>query len=97
MYTSHNTIKISNLRKHTAEVIDDVEKKHEPFFVFSRSQPKIVIMNVRLYQEIQKTGQTGNPALREKSGIGFFIDPPDEFLLKKRGLDAVRLIRAERD
>lgn len=97
MYTSHNTLKISDLRKHTAEVIDDVEKKGEPVFVFSRSEPKIVIMNIRLYQQMQKENRASARTSKEKRGISFFVDPPDELLLKKKGLNAVHLIRAERE
>ena len=33
----------------------------------------------------------------EKHGIDFFIDPPEEFLIKGKGLDAVKMIRALRD
>lgn len=34
---------------------------------------------------------------QEKHGIDFFIDPPEDFLIKKKGIDVVKLIRSERD
>ncbi|MBI4994987.1 type II toxin-antitoxin system Phd/YefM family antitoxin [Candidatus Peregrinibacteria bacterium] len=92
MYTLHNTLKISDLRKHTAEVVEEIEKGDKPVMVFSRSQPKIVIMSFSLYR--QKEKQESSSA--NKTGIDMFIDPPEEMLIKKKGIDAVKEIRALR-
>ena len=95
MYILHHTLKVSDLRKHTAEVMKEVEAENQPVTVFSRSEPKIVIMSFRLFQKIKHVGKSYRPSL-EKEGFDFFIDPPEEFLIKEKGLDAVRAIRAER-
>lgn len=98
MYTFHNTLKISDLRKHTADVIEEIEQMDEPVTVLSRSTPRIVIMSFHLYEKNE--GKSPKPPAKKgggKHGLDFFIDPPEEFLIKKKGLDAVKLIRAERD
>lgn len=93
MYTLKNTIKISDLRKHTAEVIDEVSETGGLFYVFSRSKPKVIIMSCNTFDLMKKKSK---PA-PIKSGIDFFIDPPEDLLIKEKGIDAVRAIRAERD
>lgn len=106
MYTLHNTIKISDLRKKTAEVIEEIAGSSEPVYVFSRSEPKVVMMSCKVFEGAQeavdegevKNGKRKKPAVTsEKRGIDFFIDPPEEILFKKKGLDAIKIIRAERD
>ena len=104
MYTSHNTIKISDLRKHTAEVIDEISESDQPVFIFSRSEPKGVFMSLTLYRSTHKDANLtdAKPSAipkntKQKRGIDFFIDPPEDMLIKTKGLDAVKLIRAERD
>lgn len=96
MYTTQNTVKISDLRKHTSEVISEIEKSEEPIMIFSRSQPKVVMMSFHWYQKT-RPGKTRVEKTQEKHGIDFFIDPPEEFLIKKRGLDVVKEIRKLRD
>jgi len=96
MYTLHNTLKISDLRKHTVEVMKEVENEIEPVTVFSRSEPKIVIMSFNLYQRIKNKNANQSAQRKEKSGIDFFIDPPEDMIIKGKGLSAVEAIRAER-
>lgn len=96
MYTFHNTLKISDLRKHTMEVVEELQEENKAVTVFSRSQPKIVIMSFNLYNKTQQKLETAEAPKREKTGIDFFIDPPEELLIKKRGIDAVKEIRSLR-
>lgn len=96
MYTLQNTIKISDLRKHTAEVIEEISEADEPVYVFSRSKPKVIIMSCDAFEIVKKSAS--KPKTKPvKTGIDFFIDPPEDFLIKKKGIDAVKAIRAERD
>lgn len=96
MYTFHNTLKISDLRKHTAEIVEEIEKEDEPVTVFSRSQPKIVVMSFSLYTKMMnKKIPQGMPVLK-KTGIDIFIDPPEDLLIKKKGISAVKEIRSLR-
>ncbi|MEK7523507.1 MAG: type II toxin-antitoxin system prevent-host-death family antitoxin [Patescibacteria group bacterium] len=94
MYTNHHTVKVSDLRKHTTEVIEEVEEMEEPVTVFSHSKPKIVIMSFKVFQRMkpgrdkEETADDG-----EKHGLDFFIDPPEEMLVKKKGIDIVKEIR----
>lgn len=102
MYTLQNTVKISDLRKKTAEVIDEIAESSEPMYVFSHSKPRVVIMSCASFEKIKSSSSRATQKNRktqhfEKHGMDFFIDPPEEFLLKKRGLDAVREIRKLRD
>lgn len=97
MYTLHNTVKISDLRKKTAEVIEEVAESSEPVYVFSRSQPKVVMMSWLLFAKRNPKQKEKKISVSEKHGIDFFIDPPEDFIIKKKGLDAVKLIRAERE
>ena len=94
MYTKHNTATISDLRKHTQEVLAEIENGKQPVIVFSRSQPKVVIMSFNWFKKMQGNGFESD---EDESGLDFFANPPDEFLIKEKGLDAVKLIRAERD
>lgn len=92
MYTSHNTLKISHLRKHTAEVIDEIAVGKEPVFVFSHSEPKVVMMSWSAFEKFKK----GEEKDDKISGLDFFIDPPEDMLVKKKGIDAVKLVRSLR-
>lgn len=94
MYTHHNTVKVSDLRKHTTEVIGELEEMEEPVTVFSHSEPKIVIMSFRLFQRMKPgRGQKKAADDTEKHGLDFFIDPPEEMLVKTKGIDLVKEIR----
>ena len=89
MYTSTNTLKISDLRMHTADVIEEIEGKSDAVVVFSRSKPKVVIINYTAFQAL-KVEKKENPGK-------FFANPPKRFLFKKKGIDSVKLIRSLRD
>ena len=99
MYTSQNTIKISDLRKKTAEVVDEIAGAGEPVFIFAHSEPKVVMMSCAAYWKMKE----GTPQKKattkpgEKHGLDFFIDPPEDFLVKKKGIDIVKLLREERE
>ncbi len=97
MYTKHNTVKISDLRKHTQEVLAEIENTEQPIVIFSRSQPKVVIMSFNWFKKMQKNIPEPESNPEDETGLDFFANPPEEFLIKEKGLDAVKLIRAERD
>lgn len=88
MYISQNTIKVSDLRKNTADVIEEIRDFNQPVIVFAHSTPKIVIMNCDLYEKLKQDKKS-----TLEGGLNFFIDPPDQVLIKERGIDAVKEIR----
>ena len=96
MYISKNTLKISDLRHHMNDVLDEIDTCDSPIIVFSRSQPKLVVMSVETFEKRQK-----KESLIEKDdypfGAELFINPPEELTIKTGGLDAVKLIRELRD
>lgn len=92
MYTKHETVKISDLRKHTAEVLLEIEKLDHPVTVFSHSQPKVMIASCQWFKPEQPKAARKKKS-GERHGIDFFADPPEEFLIKGKGLDAVKAIR----
>lgn len=89
MYTIGNTVSISNLRKHTLEVLKEIENSNEPFLVFSRSQPKVVLLSYKNF-ESQKN------KCHKDDGFDFLINPFEEFLIFDKDFDAVKAIRNER-
>lgn len=91
MYITQDTIKVSDLRKHTFEVIEEIEKSEKPVTVFSRSEPKIIIMSCTTYKKLHE------PQTLAKEDIDFFINPPEYMMIKKKGVKAAKLIRKERD
>jgi len=94
MYTSKYTLKISDLRKHTAEVLDEINEQTQPVVIFSRSEPKAVIMNFEIYQQMkERRSSTEDNIDDEPKGVDFFINTPDKYLIKTKGLDAVKIIR----
>lgn len=96
MYTSKNTLKISDLRHHMNEVFEEIDASDEPIVVFSRSEPKMVIMSIKTYEKKQQKSSILADDDYPK-GADFFINPPEKFLIKKGNLDAVKLIRSLRD
>ncbi|MBT5016213.1 hypothetical protein HN748_02435 [Candidatus Peregrinibacteria bacterium] len=77
------------------DVLDEIDTSDSPIIVFSRSQPKLVVMSIETFEKRQKT--TSVPKDDYPFGADFFINPPEEFIIKKGGLDAVKLIRELRD
>ena len=91
MYTTKNTIKISDLRKHTAEVVEEIETLGIPVTVFAHSKPRVVIMAYESFEALrEKSSHTQGPITEN---IDIFGDPPDHLLIKTPGLDAVKEIR----
>lgn len=90
------TITITDLRKDTLRVLNKMEKSTLPFTIISNSKPIGVIMNMKLYEKTQQREPSVDMTLYGK-GLDLFINPPKEFLIKKKGLNAVDLIRKDRD
>lgn len=86
MYTIHNTLKISDLRKHTDAVLDEVDTREEPVIIISRSVPRAVLISYRHYQNLKEKKNT-------QSGLDFLIHPSKELMIHKKGGDIVNEIR----
>ncbi|MEK7528622.1 MAG: type II toxin-antitoxin system Phd/YefM family antitoxin [Patescibacteria group bacterium] len=97
MYIAKNTVKVSDLRRHTAEVLDEVEESNRPVMVFSRSQPKVVMISYSTFESMKNGASSVIKSDTEPSGIDFLINTPEKYLIKTKGLDAVKLIRELRD
>lgn len=103
MYTKRETVKISDLRKHTAEVIEEIGQLDHPVTVFSHSEPRIIMASYQWFKANKQLGERPQPTkahkkkTEERHGLDFFVNLPEEFLMKGKGLDAVKMIRAERD
>lgn len=90
------TITITALRKDTLRVLHKMEKSTLPLTIISNSKPIGVIMNMTLYEKTQQREPTVDLALFGK-GLDLFINPPKGFLIKKKGLNAVDIIRKDRE
>lgn len=90
------TITITALRKDTLRVLDKMEKSTLPLTIISNSKPIGVIMNMSLYEQTQKREPTVDMNLYGK-GLDLFINPPKKLLIKKKGLNAVDIIRKDRE
>jgi prevent-host-death family protein len=53
MYSSQNTISISELRKNTLDVLEKIEESEEPITIFSHSKPVGMIMSISTYARLQ--------------------------------------------
>ncbi|MFA5855499.1 MAG: type II toxin-antitoxin system prevent-host-death family antitoxin [Candidatus Gracilibacteria bacterium] len=93
MYIVENTVSVSDLRKHTIDVMKGVARSSKPVVVFSRSKPKIVLIS---YQNYAANEESERP-IHSGRGADFFINTPEKFLIHKKGCDAVKEIRKLRD
>ena len=81
MLTSHRTLTVSDLRKRTDLVMEELADLKEPVTVFSRSKPVAVMMSVGLYEHLCQQEARPDPA-QAKLAMAFFVDPPKRFQLK---------------
>lgn len=97
MFSIQNTLSVSDLRKNTIAVLERVNESEEPLTIFSNSKPVAVLMSIVQYAELQMDAEsTVNPRDYAKA-LDFLINPPSKILIKKKGLNAVDIIRKERD
>lgn len=95
MYIQNNTIKSSDLRKYTAEVMEEVQAHPGPITVFSHSKPKMMVMSLDAYERlINSTNEVQIDPEAMRNAMEFLINPPKELLI--HGSDPVELIRNER-
>lgn len=95
MFISDNTVKISDLRKHTHKVLDEMKLEPEAVTVFSRSEPVAVIMSIQSYKELTHANKKISAGMGP--GAQFFSKAPKNFMLNGKGKSAVELIRELRD
>jgi hypothetical protein len=93
MFIKHNTVKVSDLRKNTIAVFKELDESDQVVTVFVNSEPKVVMMTPIHYNLLK--------AQKEKkvnwSAFNKFNNPPEHLLIKKKNVDAVKLIRELRD
>lgn len=97
MNPPENILTISALRKNTLGVLKALEVNEEPMTIFVHSKPVAVIMSISSYTQLR---QDADPILENKnysSAWDFLINPPESILIKKKGLNAVDLIRKDRE
>lgn len=97
MLTAQNTLSISDLRKNTLEVLEKLDELEEPLTVFLHSKPVAVLMSIPLYTKLQQNADSNFEDEKYINAWDFLINPPEEIRIKKKGLDAVKLIRNDRD
>ena len=69
-----NTIKMSDLRKNTEEVIHSVQNSQSAFMLMSRSEPVLVMMSLSAYRKIsQEDLEYIDSEILEKS-MNFFAE-----------------------
>lgn len=93
MYTFHNTVKISDLRKHTDYVLNEIQNLGEAVTIFSRSKPLAVVMPYELYQRIQERAPEVD-WIKYQKALDSLVNPPIKI---KGNFDAVKLVRSLRD
>ncbi|PIT97408.1 hypothetical protein COT77_01485 [Candidatus Berkelbacteria bacterium CG10_big_fil_rev_8_21_14_0_10_41_12] len=54
MITKNNIIPISQIRKEAEKVLDKISRNDQPFYLFSRSQIKAVLVNPEKFAEMQE-------------------------------------------
>lgn len=55
MLTSKNTVSITELRQKAALIIGKLGKSETPIFVFQRSTPKAVLVDIDAYNNLQQS------------------------------------------
>lgn len=98
MQTITNTIKISDLRKDTDHVLKTVQNSQEAFTLISRSEPVMVMMSVSTYnRKIKDNDLDYFDAEAYAKGMDFFTTFAKRNSMKGKKIDAVKLIRQDRD
>ncbi|MFA4814845.1 MAG: type II toxin-antitoxin system prevent-host-death family antitoxin [Candidatus Gracilibacteria bacterium] len=97
MLTQENTFTISDLRKNTLKVLAKMYKSDEPITIFSNSKPVAVLMSIVMYTELQQDADSTFDSEKYSNAWDFLINPPKEILITKKGLNAVDIIRKDRD
>lgn len=46
MITKENTLSVSTLRQNAAEILEKVDQANEPFYIFRRSEPAAVLLDI---------------------------------------------------
>ncbi len=92
-----NTIKMSDLRKNTDVVINSIQNSQSAFMLMSRSEPVLVMMSLSAYRKInQEDLDYFDPEIYDKA-IDFFANFSSRNSMKGKKIDAVKLIRNDRD
>jgi hypothetical protein len=74
-----------------------MEELDEPMTVFSHSKPVGVFMSMKIYKRMKEGNRTDVDKARAAKAWDFFINPPEEFLIKDKNFDPVKAIRELRD
>lgn len=93
MFTEANTLSISELRKNTLEVLEKANQLDEPITVFSHAKPVGVFMSMKIYQRLKAEAPTAADKTRAAKAWDFFINPPEDVLIKDKKFNSVKAIR----
>lgn len=97
MFTAQNTLSISELRKNTLEVLAKIDELDEPITIFSHSKPVGVFMSMKIYKRLQGESRTDLDKARAAKAWDFFVNPPEDMMIKDKKFDPVKAIRELRD
>lgn len=97
MQTLVNTIKMSDLRKDTKNVLKTIQNSQEVFTLMSRSEPVMVLMSLSAYRTINQEDSDYFDAELYDKGMDFFANFANRNSMKGVEIDAVKLIRNDRD
>lgn len=97
MFTAQNTISVSELRKNTLEVFERIDQIEEPITIFSHSKPVGVFMSMKIYKHMKDQSSSEVDKARAAKAWDFFINPPEDMLIKDKNFDPVKAIRELRD
>lgn len=55
MITKENTLSVSELRTKTAKILEQVDGAEEPLYVFRRSEPAAVVLDIDYYNLLERS------------------------------------------
>ncbi len=87
-----NTIKMSDLRKNTEEVVENVQKSKSVFLLIARSKPVMMLMSCQVYQQLENRMFEDIDTVQAEKSLDFFINFAKNKSGKNRA-DAVKLVR----
>lgn len=93
MLIAQNSIKLSDVRKHSEQFLDELNAHDHAVTVYKRSKPVAVIMSPSYYMRLSKKPEVNwGRATQAMEDLFSFADGTPEI----KGFDAVEIIRKER-
>lgn len=91
-----NTVKMSDLRKNTEEVIEEIQNSSEAFTLISRSKPIMVMMSIVAYKKLKADEIDHVDWAAYSEAMDFFQNFSKTNSTKGVKVNAVDLVRNER-